>query len=269
MNIFHAFVLGLVQGLGEFLPISSSAHLVITPWLFNWEDPGLGFDIALHWGTLLAVIIYFRTDVRDLIRGFWHSLFKSTRDFQNNIYQKLSWLLVIASVPGALIGKLLEAKAETVFREPVLIAITLSSFGIVLLLADWFGKKIKNLDKITKTDSVLIGLAQAAAIIPGVSRSGATIAAGLGLGFKRADAARFSFLMSIPIIFGAGAVSLKAGVGGVGTLPLVVGFVTAAVSGFLSIKFLLQYISRHDYKIFVWYRLALAAVIVLVLFART
>jgi undecaprenyl-diphosphatase len=268
MNIFHAFVLGLVQGLGEFLPISSSAHLIITPWLFKWSDPGLGFDVALHWGTLLAVLIYFRNDIMLLFWGFWHSLFKSSRNFQNNIYQKLSWLLILASIPGALIGKLLEKKAETAFRSPLLIAVTISSFAIVLLLADWYGKKIKNLDRITKLNALLIGIGQALAVIPGVSRSGATIAAGLGLGFKREDAARFSFLMSAPIIFGAGLVALKDGVGGVSHMNLFVGFITAAVFGFLSIKYMLRYLAKHDYKIFVWYRLALAAVILLVLFTR-
>lgn len=268
MYIFHAFVLGLVQGLGEFLPISSSAHLIITPWLFKWPDPGLGFDVALHWGTLLAVLVYFRADIRDLIRGFWHSLFKSTRDMQNNIYQKLSWLLVIASIPGAIIGKLLESKAEHAFRNPLLIAATVSSFAIVLLLADWFGRKIKNLDRINKLDALIIGLAQAVAVIPGVSRSGATIAAGLGLGFKREDAARFSFLMSAPIIFGAGLVSLKEGFGGVSHAELAVGFITAAVAGFLSIKYMLRYISKHSYNLFVWYRLALAALILIVFFVR-
>ena len=268
MNILHAFVLGLVQGLGEFLPISSSAHLIITPWLFKWPDPGLGFDVALHWGTLLAVLMYFWTDVRDLIRGFWHSLFKSTRDLKNNIYQKLSWLLIIASIPGAIFGYLLESKAEHAFRSPMLIAVTISSFAIVLLIADWYGKRMKNLDRITKLDSFIIGLAQALAVIPGVSRSGATIASGLFLGFKREDAARFSFLMSIPIILGAGVVALKDGVGGVSMGEMVVGFVTAAVFGFLSIKYMLRYISKHDYKIFVWYRIALAILILAVFFAR-
>jgi undecaprenyl-diphosphatase len=268
MNLFHAFVLGLVQGLGEFLPISSSAHLIITPWLFKWSDPGLGFDVALHWGTLVAVLVYFRTDVRDLIRGFWHSLFASTRDLKNNIYQKLAWLLIIASIPGAIIGKLLEAKAEHAFRNPELIAVTLSSFAIVLLLADWLGEKTKNLDRITPWNAFLIGCAQAVAVIPGVSRSGATIASGLFLGFKREDAARFSFLMSIPIIFGAGLLKVKDFHTGVTTPELVVGFVTAAVFGFLSIKYLLQYISHHSYRLFVWYRIAVAALIMVVVFAR-
>lgn len=268
INIFQAFILGLVQGLGEFLPISSTAHLIIAPWLFGWKDPGLGFDLALHWGTFVAVIYYFRTDVRDLVKGFWHSLFKATRNFENNIYQKLSWLLIIASVPGALIGKLLQEHAENAFRNPVLIAVTMSSFGIIILLADWFGKKTKNLDRITKLDALLIGIGQALAIIPGVSRSGSTITAGLALGFKREDAARFSFLMSIPIIFGAGIFGLKSGFGGASVLNIAVGFTTSGVVGFLSIKYMLRYLAKHDYKIFTWYRLAFAILILAVYFIR-
>lgn len=268
MNVFHAFVLGLVQGLGEFLPISSSAHLIITPWLFKWPDPGLGFDVALHWGTLLAVLGYFWQDILLIIKGFFHSLMPATRDLQNNIYQKMAWLLIIASIPGAVIGKLLEQKAEHAFRNPLLIAATISGFAIVLLLADWYGKKLKNLDRITKLDALLIGIGQAVAVIPGVSRSGATIATGLFLGFKREDAARFSFLMSAPIIFGAGLVALKDGIGGVTPAEMLVGFVTAAVFGFLSIKYMLRYLAKHDYKIFVWYRLALAALILVVFFVR-
>lgn len=268
MDLVQSFVLGMVQGLGEFLPISSSAHLIVTPWLFKWQDPGLGFDVALHWGTLLAVLVYFRQDILLLAKGFWHSLFKSTRDLQANIYQKLSWLIILASIPAAIIGKLLEAKAESVFRSPILVVVTMSSFGIVLLLTDWYGKKVKNLDRITKLDALLIGLGQALAIIPGVSRSGATIATGLSLGFKREDAARFSFLMSIPIIFGAGVLKVDQFHDGATTAQLIVGFLSAAIFGFLSIKYMLRYISKHDYKIFVWYRLALSAVILLVLFFR-
>ncbi|MBL8030142.1 MAG: undecaprenyl-diphosphatase UppP [Candidatus Doudnabacteria bacterium] len=268
MNIFQAFILGMVQGLGEFLPISSSAHLVITPWLFNWKDPGLGFDLALHWGTLLAVLVYFRTDIRDLIRGFWHSLFKSTRNFENNIYQKLSWLLILASVPGAVIGKLLEEHAEKTFRNPLLIAFTLSIFGFIIYAVDYLGKKQKNLDRITRKDALLVGLSQALAIVPGVSRSGSTMAMGLLLGFKRADAARFSFLMSAPIIFGAGLV--KAGEFGAGVSygPLIVGFISAAIFGFLSIKYLLKFLASHDFKVFAFYRLIVAALILIVYLIR-
>lgn len=267
-SMFHAFILGLVQGLGEFLPISSSAHLIITPWLFKWPDPGLGFDVALHWGTLVAVVIYFRNDIWLLIKGFFHSLLPSTRDLKNNIYQKLSWLLIIASVPGAVIGKLLEEKAETAFRNPLLIALTMAMFGLVLLIIDRLSKRVKNLDHITKLDAFIIGCSQALAIIPGVSRSGSTMTTALGLGFKRADAARFSFLMSIPIIFGAGALKLKDFHQGVTNGELVVGFLTAAIVGFICIKFLLQYLAKKDYTLFVWYRLAFAAVILVVYFIR-
>ena len=268
MSILHAFVLGLVQGLSEFLPISSSAHLIFIPWLFKWPDPGLGYDVALHWGTLLAVLAYFWQDVWLLIKGFFHSLMPSTRDLKENIYQKLVWLLIIASVPGAIIGYLLESKAESALRNPLYVALTLAVFGLLLLVADLYGKKIKNLDRITWLDALWIGLSQALAIFPGVSRSGSTIATGLALGFKREDAARFSFLMSIPIIFGAGLVSLKHFHDGVTSSELLVGFITAAIFGFLSIKYMLQYLARHDYKIFTWYRLLAAAVVIIIYLVR-
>ncbi len=269
MTLFHSFVLGMVQGLGEFLPISSSAHLIIAPWLFKWQDPGLGFDVALHWGTLLAVLAYFWQDVLLIMRGFFHSLMPSTRDLKENIYQKLAWLLILASVPGAIIGYLLESKAEGALRDyPLLIAATLGVFGIIIFIVDRLGKKEKNLDRIKWTDALWVGLSQALAIIPGVSRSGSTMGAGLALGFKRADAARFSFLMSMPIIFGAGLVAFKNFGKGVTHAELLVGFITSAIFGFLSIKYLLRYLAKHDFKIFVWYRLALAALILGVYFAR-
>ena len=145
MELFQAFVLGMVQGLGEFLPISSSSHLILAPWLFGWADQGLAFDVALHWGTLIAVVAYFHNDIWLLFKGFIHSLRKSTRDFENNIYQKLSWFLILASIPGAVIGKLLENRVETSFRNPILIAVTLSVVGLILYLADRYGAKLKTL----------------------------------------------------------------------------------------------------------------------------
>ncbi len=269
MEIFQAFILGMVQGLGEFLPISSSAHLVVTPWLFNWNDPGLAFDVALHWGTLLAVVAYFYNDIWLIIRGFFHSLSKSTRDLQNNIYQKMAWLLIIASIPGAVIGKLLEEQAEHTFRNPLLIAATLSIMGIVLYFVDRIGTKLKNLNHISWVNALVLGLSQAAAIIPGVSRSGATITAGLLQGFTRQDAAKFSFLMSVPIILGAGLLKLPDIIqfqGG--RSELIVGFVSAAVFGFLSIKFLMKYIVNRSYALFTWYRLVFAIIILTVYFSR-
>ncbi len=268
MTIIQALILGLVQGLGEFLPISSSAHLILVPWFFGWKDPGLGFDLALHWGTLLAVFIYFRTDIVNIIRGFLHSLKKTTRDFEGNIYQKLSWYLLIATIPGTVIGKLLEEKVETVFRNPLLIAATLSLAGILLWLVDSASKKEKNLNRITWKDSLIIGLSQATAIIPGISRSGATMISALGLKFKREDAARFSFLLSIPIILGAGLSKIKEISSASGSPELIVGFFASAVSGFFAIKYLLKYISKKDFRVFVWYRIALAVIILLVYYVR-
>jgi undecaprenyl-diphosphatase len=268
MDIFQAFVLGLVQGLGEFLPISSSGHLILTHWLFGTEKGSLGFDLALHWGTLAAVLVYFWNDVLLIVKGFWHSLFKSTRNLEENIYQKLSWLIIIASIPAAALGLLLEKYAEDAFRSPVLVAINLGVFGLVILAVDKIGKKEKNLDRISKFDAVFIGLSQALAIVPGISRSGSTMAAGLLRNFKRADAARFSFLMSIPIIFGAGLVKIKDFNQGVSWLELIIGFVTSAIVGFISIKYLLRYLAKHDFKIFVWYRLVLAVIVIIYYYIR-
>ncbi|MBI3987351.1 MAG: undecaprenyl-diphosphatase UppP [Lentisphaerae bacterium] len=268
MTLLQAMVLGMVQGLGEFLPISSSAHLVIVPWLFGWDDPGLGFDVMLHWGTLAAVLVYFRRDVLLLARGLWRSLFRSTRDWRNDPHQRMVWLLAIASVPGAVIGKLFETQVETTFRAPTLIAAVLVGFGLILMVADRYGRRQKQLGAIRWWDALLIGCSQALAVIPGVSRSGSTIAAALGLGFRREDAARFSFLMSIPIIFGAGLVKIGHVLDGADYAALAAGFIVSAVFGFLSIKYLLRYIAGHDFRLFVWYRFAFAALIATVILMR-
>jgi undecaprenyl-diphosphatase len=236
--------------------------------MLGWHDPGLGFDVALHWGTLAAVVIYFWHDVKLLVYGFWRSLFRSTRDMQKDVNQRMAWLLAVSSVPGAIIGKLFEQKAEGIFRNPLLVSLVLGGFGLILYLADCVGKKKKRLENIQWWEALLIGCSQAVAIIPGISRSGSTIAAGLGLGFQREDAARFSFLMSIPIIFGAGLV--KAGNPGSdnGIGMLCVGFFSSAVFGFLSIRYLLQHVARKNFSIFVWYRIMATAVILVMLYAR-
>ncbi len=268
MEIFQAFILGAVQGLGEFLPISSSAHLILTPYLFGWKDQGLAFDVALHWGTLLAVVTYFRNEVWLLAKGFWHSLFKSTREISNNLYQKLSWLIILATIPAALIGKLLESRVETVFRNPLLVAGTLAVVGVILLIADKVGKKEKNLTEIGWLNALIIGLSQAVSVIPGVSRSGSTMIAGLFQGLTRQDAAKFSFLMSVPIILGAGILKLPEIASIENTSALLVGFISAAVFGFLAIKYMLRYIANRSFAVFTWYRLILAAVIVVVYLSR-
>jgi len=242
--------------------------LVLAPWLFHWDDPGLGFDVALHWGTLLAVCTYFFRDLMDLGGGFRRSLFRSTRDWYGDLHQRMAWLLVVATIPGALAGLLLESRVESDFRNPLLVAAALAVFGFVLLAADRFGAKRRELSGLGWRDAALIGLSQALAVVPGVSRSGSTMAAGLGLGLRRETAARFSFLMSIPIVLGAGLRTV--GHFGVGVAPgaLTAGFLAAAVFGFLSIRFLLRLLIGHGFGIFVWYRLGLAVLVAAVLLAR-
>lgn len=268
MEILHAIILGLVQGLAEFLPISSSAHLIIVPWLLHWNDPGLGFDVALHMGTLLGVLIYFWQDIWLIIKGFFHSLSGSTRDLQNNIYQKLAWMLILATIPGAILGKLLEKQADQAFRAPLLIAGTMFIGGLILLVADIVGKKVKNLNHFGFSSALTMGLAQALAVVPGISRSGISIASGLFLGFTKEDAAKFSFLMSVPLIFGAGVLEVKHFHDGITTAQLVFGFLSSALFGFLAIKYMLRYIAKHDYKIFAWYRFALCILILVVFYLR-
>jgi len=201
LSIFEAVILGIVQGMGEFLPISSSAHLVLVPWLMGWYYAGLTFDVALHMGTLIAVVAYFWKDWLKLIKA---GFFKRPSTESN-----LFWYLVVATIPGAVIGYLFEQQAETIFREPLLIGIMLILLGVVLYLADKLTPSKKLLEEVRLGDSLLIGISQALALIPGVSRAGATMTAGRLLGLNREAAARFSFLMSTPIIFGAGVMQLR------------------------------------------------------------
>lgn len=260
MDAIQAVVLGLVQGLGEFLPISSSAHLVLTPWFFRWSDPGLTFNVALHLGTLIAVVVYFWRDIIDLvINGL--SRPRSTEG-------RMLWYLAVASVPGALFGLLFEEQAETVFRSPLLVALALALMGIILWWADRRGRKTRQIADITLTDSILVGLSQALAIIPGVSRSGITMSAGLLAGMKRETAARFSFLISIPIITGAALLTLKDLTLQDMDLAFFLGVSTAAIIGFIAIKFLLQYLRHGSYLLFTWYRIILAGLVVVVYLYR-
>jgi len=263
LSWFEAAVLGLVQGLGEFLPISSSAHLVLVPWIFRWHDPGLTFDIALHIGTLVAVIIYFWKD--------WWNLFKAGIKGLSTQDGRLFWYLVVASVPGAAIGFMLEDIAETVFRTPLLIAVMLIVMGIILHWSDRRGRKEIALDEINFKTSFLIGLSQALAIIPGVSRSGITMTTGLLLGLTREDTARFSFLLSMPIILGAGLVKLPTLVENPAIIngSFVLGMVVSAVVGLISIGFLLRYVQTKDFRPFAWYRFVLGALVILLVVVRS
>lgn len=266
MTLIQAVILGLAQGLGEFLPISSSAHLIIVPWFFNFPDPGLSFDVALHFGTFIAIVLYFWKDFIDIMRVAFFPEANSPRLTNINYGRNLFWLLVLATIPGAIFGVLLETKAETVFRNPLLIAGTLSVAGLILYLADKYAKHKKSIDEITKKDAIFIGLSQAFAIIPGVSRAGATITSGLFLGLNRISAARFSFLLSAPIIFGATIIKIKH-LADSGSAEIVA-ILVAAISGYIAIAWMLKFISRVSYKVFFWYRLALAILIVVIWFIK-
>jgi undecaprenyl-diphosphatase len=266
MTVFQAFFLGLLQGLAEFLPISSSAHLTLAPWVFNWEDPGLSFDVALHMGSLVALLWYFRAEWERLLRAFIavvsHGGKAETVEERRVIY------LVVATIPGAIAGVLLEKKADTVFRSPLLIAGTLAVMGVLLWAVDRYAPSDRTLPTMTWRDSLVVGLAQVLALVPGVSRSGSTITAGRALRFNREDAAVFSFILSAPLIAGAGLIKvphlIREGV----TAPLVVGFVTAALASWFSIAVVLRYVRTHSYGVFALYRVVLAAAVVALVIAR-
>lgn len=238
MTYFQSILLGIVQGLGEFLPISSSAHLVITPWLFKFPDPGLTFDVALHFGTLLALLAYFWKD--------WIRIILEKRS--------LFFIVVLATIPGAAVGYLLDELAETAFRHPLLVALNMSLLGGVLLYADGKKRRERTMEQMGLRDALIIGASQALALVPGVSRAGVTITAGLFCGFSRSTAAFFSFLLAMPITLGACVFKMKHlfqnGAGGVEWT----GIAVSAVVGFLSIKYLLRYVQTHNYRIFVYYR---------------
>lgn len=262
MSLLQAAILGLVQGLGEFLPISSSAHLVLVPWFFGWPDPGLAFDVALHMGTLIAVVLYFWRD-------WWQLIVKGFTDVRSS-QGRLFWYLAAASLPGAIAGLLLEKKAETVFRSPVLIAIMLMLMGILLYWADRRGTKNIEMNDVSFGTSLSIGVSQALAIIPGVSRSGITMTSGLMKGLTREGAAKFSFLLSTPIIFGAATVKLPHLVSDPSniTADVAIGMLVSFITGIVSIGFLLRYVQTKNFIPFVWYRWILGALVLAVAIAR-
>ncbi|HOV78700.1 MAG TPA: undecaprenyl-diphosphate phosphatase [Bacillota bacterium] len=260
MTVLQALVLGVVQGLGEFLPISSSAHLVLVPWVFGWEYAGLTFDVALHIGTLLSVVAFFWKDWFSLIRG------ALSRKNRNENEARLFWCLVIATIPGAAAGYFFEEQAETIFRNPLLIAVSLIIMGIILYWADSSAADRKGIWGISVADSIIVGLSQAFAIIPGVSRSGVTMSAGRVLGLTRQASARFSFLMSTPIIVGAGLFKTREITPGDINAAFVAGVLSSAFVGFIAIGFLLKYLSERSFALFACYRfVAGLAVIVLYL----
>ncbi len=254
MNVVQALILGIVQGATEFIPISSSAHLVLVPWLLEWPQPGLAFDTIVHWGTLAAVVAFFWRDLVALARAWAKSLVKHSLD---QTEAKLAWLIIVGTLPAALMGFFWEDFFESLFRSPGRVAALLLATGAILALSERLGKRQRSLGDLGWLDSVLIGLAQGLAIAPGISRSGTTIATGLLRGVKREAAARYSFLLATPIIFGAGLLQLVElfhdGAGGAQWLLLIVGFLAAAISGYVCIRFLLEYLQRGRLYVFAAY----------------
>lgn len=258
MTIIQAIILGILQGATEFLPVSSSAHLVLVPWLMGWDPPVLTFDTTLHLGTLLAVLIYFRRDVWAIILGVLKTL--KDRNLADP-WGRLGWLVALGTIPAGLAGVFLDDFFEGFFSGSYLaVSVFLLITGVILFVSERIAQKARTLEKMTWLDAALIGVAQAVAILPGISRSGATIATGLGLGFTRTEAARFSFLLSMPIIFSAGILQLLKLITGNGgeMVPgalLVAGFIAAALSGYACIRFLMDYVrsrSLYIFSIYCW-----------------
>lgn len=254
MGLFEGIIMGIIQGLTEFLPVSSSAHLVLVPWLFGFDTPGLVFDVALHLGTLTAVVAFFWRE--------WLRLVQAGRRGVGTPEGKLFWFLVAATIPGAVIGYFMEDIVESTLRAPLLIGVLLIVMGLLLYLADHHGRQIKKLLEIRFGDAMVIGLSQALAIIPGVSRSGITMAAARVRGVERAAAARFSFLLSTPIILGAGLMQIAKMNPEDFNLAFMMGIISSAIVGFLAIKFLIGWVSTRNFNIFVYYRLALGLAVI-------
>ena len=266
LTLFQSFILGALQGFAEFLPISSSAHLSLAPWAFGWPEPGLAFDVALHLGTLVALLWYFRVEWVALA-GAALRLVRTRR--ADTPEQRRVIFLVIATVPGAIAGLLLQKQAETIFRAPALTAIALIAMGAVLWIVDARARSSRALAGMERLDALLIGCAQAFALIPGVSRSGATITAGRALGFDRSSAAVFSFMMSMPIIAAAGVLKLPKALRESGVSPvLLIGIATAAVSSWLAISVLLRFVKTRGFGVFAVYRFVLGAAVLALVAAR-
>ncbi len=257
--MLKTIILGIIQGIGEFLPISSSAHLILVPYLFGWEQSSLAYDIALHFGTLMAVLVIFFKDWWCLVTGAFKKVTKGKSSFEN----KMFWYLVVATIPGALLGILLDDVVENVFRQKIwLIATALAIMGILIYLGDrWADKHYKietDYKHISLKQAFIIGMSQALAIIPGFSRSGTTILTARLMGLSKQAATKFTFLLSVPII--AGATILE--IGNLEfTLETLLGVFIAFVVGILSIKFLLNYIKKHDFSVFAVYRVIFAIII--------
>lgn len=271
MKILETIILGIVQGIAEFLPISSSAHLIIFRDVFGIGsfisgDMELSFDIALHFGTFLAILVYFFKD-------FWQMFIKGFTKGVKSEKGKMLWMIVVATIPAAIMGVLFEDKIEEVVRTKYwLIAICLAIMGIIIKYTDKLSKETRNFCDMSFKDAILIGCAQVCALIPGFSRSGTTISMARALKINRSDAAKFSFYLSAPVVLGAVAIKFLKGemLSLISAEPVTfaLGVVISFVSGLLCIRFLLNYVKKHDYNIFMWYRLILALIVLVVLYLK-
>ncbi len=270
LELLQAIVLGIVQGLTEFLPVSSSGHLLLGQYFLGLDQErfGLSFDVALHMGTLVAVVSYFWRDLLRMAFAFFRSF--SHRDLANDADQRMAYLIIAATVPAAVIGFFLEGFFEgPAVRSPWVVVFNFVLIGVLFIVGEVVGKRTRRASKLRFGEAVGIGFAQAAALVPGVSRSGATITLGLFLGLRREEAARFSFLMSVPIIAGAGSLKvgevILQGMDAAQAFLFVVGFVTSAVVGYVTIRFLLNYLTNHSLRAFAFYRFGVAAVVAVLL----
>jgi undecaprenyl-diphosphatase len=270
VTILQAIVLGLVQGITEFAPVSSSGHLIIVPWLFGWsivQDPALNktFDVALHLGTLVGALVYFWSDVVRYVKAWFGSI---RRRSVGTVDEKLAWALVIGTIPGAIAGALFESTIEDRLGQPWLIAVMLAIFAVILYVVDRICRSDRGFDTIGPRTGLFLGVAQALALQPGVSRSGVTLTGARLIGLDRESAARFSFLLAMPVIAGAGLSKgldvAQTGFQGYGA-QFFWGFAASALSGFAVIWFLLKYLRRHDFLVFMVYRLAVAGLVLLLI----
>ncbi|MEA2347797.1 MAG: undecaprenyl-diphosphatase [Thermoleophilaceae bacterium] len=266
MSIIQSIVLGIVQGLTEFLPISSTGHVRIVPALLGWQDPGTAFTAIIQLGTMAAVVIYFRADLWRIARAWLGGLFDAGK--RAELDSRMGWYLIVGTIPVAVLGLAFKGAIETYTRSLYLIGGSLIVFGLILAAADRYGSKVREVASVRLPDGLIVGCAQALALVPGVSRSGATITGALFLGFKREDAARFSFLLSIPAVVLSGLFELKSylaagGLGAESLTPLIVATVVAFISGYAAIALFLRYLANHSLAVFVVYRIALGVAVLL------
>jgi undecaprenyl-diphosphatase len=261
VDAVQAIVLGVVQGLTEYLPVSSTAHLRIVPAFMGWEDPGAAFTAVTQLGTMAAVLLYFRADLWRIAHMWFASLRRP--ELRSQLDARMGWYILLGTIPISIFGFVFSDQIESGARELYLIGSTLIVLGLLLLYAERVARRDRNLTEITRRDGIVIGFAQAMALVPGVSRSGATITAGLFLGFDRASAARYSFLLSVPAVVLSGLFEMRhiGGEEGAGVVPTIIATVLAFAVGYASIAFLLRWLARHSTAVFVAYRVALGALV--------